>query len=380
MPRCPRCLSPEVRWERGALECRCGVVVRPYRGELATHATGICHPTWEDDHRLSGEWDRYSRRRRQDAGGKLVRHGLDVTLEQLDQRADGEARENVDRIQELAAAVGAIREDLVRAGVVAGDLARGRKRPRRAQRVWPPAVKAMLETWVALRCFFAVELENARLRRGGYADLVARSRPARAEPYAGYRHAIAAAHGVDEGSARACSIRGGAAAKHSLPRGVQFGRIACHPTKAAWTTRELGTDAGDIWDAIRDARIGRRTRWEDGQVVVEPGRQLTEAELELLRLVDAGEWFPAAKSTVKGNLQLIERDAVEYLHPRDALARLRGRAGAPQTEHQARLLLKEARRAIAVVLEERGLIPVHVRRAQARAPKVDPFAGAGATP
>lgn len=361
--RCPscRCLA---EFARGALECACGTVVRPlYHGPRPTHATGSCHPNWEDDHRLDdGTWDRYSR------VGRLGRR-----LEELERRLDADAAENIDRIQEIAATLRGIREDLRRHGGIGR-----RQRPSTAPAT---TVTAMRETWIAVLCWVAIELDNARLRRGGRGDEITKVRGHRAEPFGGYRHALSAAFGTTD-ERHASSLPGGAIATHRLPRGVQFGRIAVRPTRASAGSRSPALESFDAQDAIDAARIGVRTRCEHGRILREPGRPLTPAERELVRLVDAGEAFASAKASTKNGVQAISRDAVEYVHPREAVRRVQGLEGAPRTEREARLVLKAARHAIALQLEDRGLIPPRSgpRRAptsRTSSPRVDPFAGIG---
>lgn len=65
--RCPHCLSTALASvAKGCLECvACKAVLLPPnpRAPAPSHATGACHPCWEDDHRLQdGTWDAYSRR------------------------------------------------------------------------------------------------------------------------------------------------------------------------------------------------------------------------------------------------------------------------------------------------------------------------------
>lgn len=185
-----------------------------------------------------------------------------------------------------------------------------------------------------------------------------RARTQRSEPFGGYRHALAAAYGLtDPGECSA--LPHGAIATHALPQGMVLGKIACHPSRSySARAREPDTGADDVWAAIRDARVGTRTYSEGGKVRHAPGRPLTELELELVRLVDAGQLHPCALVSGQGRRSRVTRLAIEPLHPREALAALRvaGFEGVP-TEHEAKLLLVRARHAIKRVLEDRGLIP-----------------------
>ena len=364
---CPFCVSTALVFDHAAITCAaCGAKIGPpSRRDIPTHVTARCHPLWEDDNRLDdGTWDRYSRRGR-----------LEESLRALDRELDAAAKTNVDRIQELAELIRAIREDLRRHGE-GGDLAG--KKPKKGP-ADPCAVVAMRPTWVQILCSLSIELDNARLRRGGRADEITRPRVSREEPFAGYGHAINAAFGGAAGA----PLGGGSGstipsspAKHAIPQGVRFGEICVKPSHGG-TEHVRGEDAAiarvDLENAIAAARVGVRTSSVGGRVVRDPGRPIDAASLELLRLVDCGEIFPKAKTTKKGGVVTVSRDAVEPVHPRDAVRKVRdqGVEGAAQTEHQARLSLRDTRRAIRIQLEDRGLIPQPVRRIRAApAPRV----------
>ena len=219
-----------------------------------------------------------------------------------------------------------------------------------------------------------------------------RARLQRPQPFSGYRHALAAAFGmVDHGESS--PIPHGAVALHALPQGMVFGKIACRPSRSySAHAREPDTGAADVAAAILAARVGARTYSDGGRVRHEPGRPLTDLELELVRLVDAGLVRDRAQTAGKGRRTKVSVLAIEPLHPREALAWLRaaGRPGVPRTEREARILLANARRAIRRVLEARGLIPGIAaesaldeaagelgERARAPRPSFDPFATQG---
>jgi hypothetical protein len=207
----------------------------------------------------------------------------------------------------------------------------------------------------------AILAENALRRRGverpgGTEQVNAGAR--RTTPFVGYRHALAVAlHVSDPGGTS--PIPRNALAEHSLPRGVVLDQMACRPTKSRGPAREVDTGAGDVLAAIADARVGARSYWEEGRFRHAPGRALTAAELGLVRLVDVGELKDRATLSRKGRRTQVETLALERLHPGVALSRLReqGLPGLWRTEKEARIALTDARRAIKLVLEERGLVP-----------------------
>jgi hypothetical protein len=427
--RCPLCLSTALLVARtGVLECAaCAAVLPPPSRDLDL-------PLWELDLRVQ-PWDAYSRPGRllEEWGRSTDREsagftGPDATTEApaprvraeavlglQDAQLDADIRHHTEQTQALVVALDTMRRYM---GRLHGDAPakRGRtssKKPGRARLdlgelllehtsevVGEPAPSSEVSaaappSWFGPLCAaihaalqgelraMAIIAVNALRRRGveydGSLDQI-HPRLQRAEPYAGLRHAIRGAFGTNDTSSGS-SIPFSAMGTHKLPQGVQFGRMAVKPSKVrAAAPREPSTNAGDVWDAIRAARVGARTRWEGGQLVREPGRPLTEAEIELVRLVDGG-LVSLAITERRGGITRVVSDAVEQLHPRDAVVRLQGLEGAPRTEHEARIMLKAARRAIAHVLEDRELIPALARDkgapSRSRAPSSDPFAGVG---
>ena len=345
--RCPFCRGGNTRWESGALECADCTGRVPARRESL--------PAWETDPRLSGDWDAYSRPGR-----------LDAWLDARDRALDADARENLARIQQLAAAVRALRAHVQRRNTLAAaGGARRRPRPTLPRRLMP-WVRWCGVVWDAVLAWTGLELENARLRRGGLHEDIVTPSVARTTPFAGYRHAIAVAfggEGLGEIGAGGLTL-GGAESLFSLPRGVVLGSMAVAPTRTS-SGSARGVDrivaSVDVWNAITAARVDRRV--DTSGRVIDRGRGLATAELRLLELVDYGATRARA---FRQNRSVVP--AVEPLTVRDALERLRRRDGAalPTTEHEAKLLIGRARRAILEVLVERGLVPPRRREAIAR--------------
>lgn len=140
-----------------------------------------------------------------------------------------------------------------------------------------------------------------------------------------------------------------------IPQGLQFNRIACHPSRGgALRTRgedRLLSDLG-ARTAIDRARIGRVVGADDH--VIHEGRPISEAELELLQLVEYGvDRGASAKRTKAGTIT----PAIEAMKVEAALPLLRA-PGHPTTKKEAQQMLTRARKAISAALLERGMIPV----------------------
>lgn len=140
-----------------------------------------------------------------------------------------------------------------------------------------------------------------------------------------------------------------------IPQGLQWNMVTCHPYRGgALRTRgedRLLSDLG-ARTAIDRARVGRVVG-ADSHVIHE-GRPLTEAELELLQLVEYGvDRGAAAKRTKAGTIT----PAIEAMKVEAALPLLRA-PGHPTTKKEAQQMLARARKAISAALVERGMIPV----------------------
>jgi hypothetical protein len=255
---------------------------------------------------------------------------------------------------------------------------------------------ALLSQLAALYLLVTNALKARGVEVSGSLDPI-HPRTRRSTPFAGLRHALAAAYGLDE-PPEASPLPRNAIALHKLPSGVVLGQIACRPSRTyAATAREPSAGGIDVLDAIAAARVGARTYCAPGgRIRREPGRPLHHWERELLRLVDAGEERPHARQNRR--TRRIDQLAVERLTPEEALAKIRDMDGAPRTAREAKLAIAAARKAIRLVLQERALIPVaggagvDVDEASSPAPPVAPpskrrpvrtrqsaFAGVGAT-
>lgn len=405
--RCPHCRSSAlVGSPKGCLECTaCKVVVQPPdpREQLPTHATGVAHPRWQDDHRLvDGTWDAYSREGellgewgrstdRQDglppaedeAEHAAPRVRAEAVRGRRDDALDAEIRAYVnetaglrdalDAVKKLAARLSRIiahptyaaTEVRVKIGGVDVRLDELGLAPTEERRRPIPRWHVLLAEHgrrVTLGLYGAVALliVNALRRRGvavdGSLDPVS-PQIRRDTPYSSYGHAMAAAFGVNDGGHMSLIPRN-AMATHKLPQGLVLGQIACKPSRSyRATAKELSSDHLDVIGAIASARVGARSYAEDGEIRYEPGRPLLPWELELVRLVDAGEEIPAAHRSKR--TKQVDRLAVTRLTAEEALPKLRGFEGAalPRTVRELKIAARAARRAIRLELEDRALIP-----------------------
>lgn len=200
----------------------------------------------------------------------------------------------------------------------------------------------------------------------GTLDRVA-PRVEREEPFASVRHACSVAFSAGDGAqlgGRSPRI-GGAQAKHALPQGLVFGKMAVQPSHTG-TDRAPGEDAViegvDVWAAIRRARVGRGSR----------ERPLDEIDLALLALVDRGAEKARASRGKGGAVSA----AFEPLRVDEAVDVMREH-GVVLTVREAKLRIRDARAAIEAVLHAHQYIP-KPREAKPRArtphaPSFDPF-------
>ena len=209
--------------------------------------------------------------------------------------------------------------------------------------------------------------ERPRRARGveyeGSTDQV-RARTQRAEPFGGYRHALAAAYGLTDPGECSALPHTAQSPRTRSPRGWCWARSPATPSRSysahAPRARHRGGRCPGRRSAI--ARVGARTFSEGGKVRHAPGRPLTELEkLELVRLVDAMEQLhPCALVSEAGEVaSRVTRLAIEPLHPREAPGQRCASAASRASRRSTRRSCCWCGRArpSGASLEDRGLIP-----------------------
>jgi hypothetical protein len=343
--RCPHCPSSTLQEERaGILACQaCASTIHPppHRSPEPRLPTTASTPRWDDDARLLGAWDRYSR------PGRLVEEWGSAEWRGLaDDRLDHDVTAYADQVHGSVRAIDAIRR-LLRRRVVPLGL---------------PVLQAL-----------ALILVNSLRRRGvsylDSTDEVAVRLP-RSTPFAGHRHALAVGAGTAGQSPvlGGGSLRlGGATPKHRLPKGLQFGVMACAPSRSGGGGAP-GEDAVvghlDLASAMAAARVGRRHENRDGRcVLADGGRPLAPLEWTMVQMVDHGRW--SRQKGRAGGMVLEPMGADEAAEEVRQMARrgeLPAELAAVSTK-EARKRLKAGRKAYQEALRERGLIPPPRRHA-----------------
>lgn len=247
----------------------------------------------------------------------------------------------------------------------------------------PTTCHEMRLTYVLVLGWCALQLVNAiRLRGGDYEGIVRPTRQ-RETPFSGLRHALTAAWTEQTRLGPSSKEPAGVEATHGLPHGIVFGTIAVSPSRSG-SGHAQGEDhllsRLAVLEAMEGARVCQRHSLDkEGLLVtIDSGAgHLLPVHLELLRLCLVGRDNRVATHDKHGIVP-----AIEELSVRDAVADLRRRRfpGAPDTEHEARLLLRRAKEAVTDQLFVCGLIPPpqeRSRRGAERQPAINPFAAPG---